>query len=382
VTLDKTSNFSPINTADGLNRLANVLRGESIVAVDTESNSLFAYRERVCLIQFSTLQDDYLVDPLALDDLSVLGPVFAEKRIEKVFHAAEYDLLCLNRDFGFECTNLFDTMLAARILGRNEIGLGSMLGAEFGVALDKRHQRANWGERPLPSRLLEYARMDTHYLIPLRQLLKAELVEHNLLPLAQEDFKHICNIPADNNGRTAPENRTADCWRVSGAHDLSPQRAAVLQELCHYRDQTAQAMDRPLFKVINDQTLLAIAAELPQNLDDLRNLPGMSPMQIRRHGHQLLRAVNRGLSSSPIYPPRTPRPDERYLARLDSLRNWRKEKARQLRTTSDVVLPRDLMFSLAESGPLSKAELARALDDFPWRLEHFGAEILNAISAS
>jgi ribonuclease D len=107
-----------------------------------------------------------LVDPLALDDLSALAPVFADERIEKVFHAAEYDLLCLKRDFDFECNNLFDTMLAARILGRDEIGLGSMLGAEFGLTLDKRQQRANWGERPLPSRLLEYARMDTHYLDP------------------------------------------------------------------------------------------------------------------------------------------------------------------------------------------------------------------------
>jgi ribonuclease D len=141
-------------------------------------------------------------------------------------------------------------------------------------------------------------------------------------------------------------------------------------------------MDRPLFKVINDQTLLAIAAELPQTLDELSKLPGMSPVQIRRHGHQLLRAVNRGLSSAPVHPPRSPRPDDRYLARLDSLRNGRKEKARQMGITSDVVLPRDLMFSLAERGPLSFEELARALDDFPWRLEHFGAEILNAISAS
>ena len=382
MTLDKTSNSSPIHSADELNRLANLLRGESILAVDTESNSLFAYRERVCLIQFSTLRDDFLVDPLALDDLSALAPVFADERIEKVFHAAEYDLLCLNRDFGIECKNLFDTMLAARILGRDEIGLGSMLGAEFGVSLDKRQQRANWGERPLSSRLLDYARMDTHYLIPLRNLLKAELVERNLLPLSQEDFNHTCNIPAAANGRNGPENRAADFWRVSGAHDLPPQQAAVLQELCRYRDQTAQAMDRPLFKVINDQTLLAIAVELPQNLDDLRVLPGMSPVQVRRHGHQLLRAVNRGLSSAPIYPPRFPRPDERYLARLEALRNWRKEKAKDLGITSDVVLPRDLMFSLAERGPLSFAELAQALDDFPWRLEHFGAEILNVIAAS
>jgi ribonuclease D len=365
-----------------LSHLVQALRDESIIAVDTESNSLYAYRERVCLIQFSTSQDDFLVDPLVLDDLSALAPIFADPRIEKVFHAAEYDLLCLNRDFDFQCANIFDTMLAARILGRNEIGLGSMLEAEFGITLDKRQQRANWGERPLSPRLLEYARMDTHFLIPLRHLIKAELAESNLLSLAEEDFIHSCNLPSGSNGRNASDNRTADCWRVSGAHDLPPQQVAVLQELCGYRDQAAHAMDRPLFKVINDRTLLAIAAELPQNLDDLRRLPGMSPVQIRRHGYHLLRAVGRGLSAAPIYPPRPPRPDERYLARLESLRNWRKVRAQQMEVTSDVVLPRDVMYFLAERDPRNFTELADALQDFPWRLAHFGTEILDTLLAS
>jgi ribonuclease D len=224
--------------------------------------------------------------------------------------------------------------------------------------------------------------MDTHYLIPLRHLIKAELVERNLLPLAEEDFNHTSQWVPGNNGRNNTDNRAADFWRVSGAHDLPPQNAAVLQELCRYRDQAAQSMDRPLFKVINDQTLLAIAAELPQNQDDLRRLPGMSPVQIRRHGNHLLRAVTRGLSAAPIYPPRPPRPDERYLARLESLRNWRKEKAQHMGVTSDVILPRDLMYTLAESGPRNPAELAHTLRDFPWRLEHFGAEILDAILSS
>lgn len=372
----------PITTANELSRLAETLQGEAIIAVDTESNSLYAYRERVCLIQFSTPQEDFLVDPLALDDISALAPVFADPQIEKVFHAAEYDLFCLNRDFGFTCANVFDTMLAARILGRNEVGLGAILEAEFGVSLDKRQQRANWGARPLPPSLLEYASMDTHYLIPLRQLIKAELVERGLLPLAEEDFNHVCKLPSVGNGRAVTDSRGSDCWRVSGAHDLYPQQAAVLQELCRYRDQVAQAMDRPLFKVINDQTLLAIAATLPRNLEELRRLPGMSPVQVHRHGQHLLRAVSRGLNSAPLYPPRVPRPDERYLARLESLRNWRKAAAQKIGVASDVVLPRDLMVALAESGPQNPQELAYVLRDFPWRMEHFGAEILDALLAS
>jgi ribonuclease D len=155
-----------------LKRLAGELSAEKVVAVDTESNSLYAYREQVCLIQFSTSTADYLVDSLSLDDLSPLTSFFADSHIEKVFHAAEYDLLCMRRDFGFDFANIFDTMIAADILGRESIGLGALLETEFDVRLEKRYQRANWGQRPLPQHLLSYAQLDTHYLITLRERLR------------------------------------------------------------------------------------------------------------------------------------------------------------------------------------------------------------------
>ena len=155
--------------------MARDLLSQAQVAVDTESNSLFAYREQVCLVQFSTAEKDYLLDSLALQDLRCLEPLFSSPAIEKVFHAAEYDLICLRRDFGFTFANLFDTMVAARILGRDGVGLGAMLEAEFGLHLDKRYQRANWGERPLKPALLAYARLDSHYLVALRQRLEPAL---------------------------------------------------------------------------------------------------------------------------------------------------------------------------------------------------------------
>src|SRR5512139_501768 len=164
-----------VETHSHLQRMVDALSQTPIIAVDTESNSLHAYREQVCLVQFSTPTTDYLVDPLALQDLSPLAPLFADPGIEKIFHAAEYDLLCLSRDFGFKFANLFDTMLAARILGRNMVGLGSLLESEFGILLDKRHQRADWGKRPLPEDQLSYARLDTHFLIPLRNHMRQEL---------------------------------------------------------------------------------------------------------------------------------------------------------------------------------------------------------------
>jgi len=174
-----------ITKAGDLQQLVDKLALESIIAVDTESNSLFAYQEQVCLIQFSTQQYDYLVDPLALDDISSLEPIFSSPEIEVIFHAAEYDLLCLKRDFGFTFTNLFDTMVAARTLGQEAVGLGSLLKAKFGVAVEKKYQRANWGQRPLPEDMLQYAQLDTHYLIALRDILKQELITNGRYALAE-----------------------------------------------------------------------------------------------------------------------------------------------------------------------------------------------------
>ena len=363
----------PITKPGGLKRLANILADQPILAVDTESNSLFAYREQVCLIQFSTPDADYLLDPLALGDLSALAPIFANPNIKKTFHAAEYDLICLKRDFGFTFSNLFDTMLAARILGRKQVGLGSILAAEFNIQADKRHQRANWGQRPLPGYLLDYASQDTHYLIPLCEKLEHQLEEKGLLPLAQEDFRRVCQVEAN------PDNGKNDCWRVNGVHQLSPQQAAVLQELCKYRDEIARQRNRPLFKVMGDNTLQAIASSLPASLDELKNLPGITTHQMDRHGKALLQAVQRGLQAKPVHPPRNVHPDARFLARVEALKQWRKQKARELEVESDIILPRDLLHQLATRNPHDMSSLSECLADVPWRRERYGEEILKVL---
>jgi ribonuclease D len=360
-----------------LQQMAEDLLQKSIVAVDTESNSLYAYREQVCLVQFSTTRTDYLVDPLILADLSPLADLFASPEIEKVFHAAEYDLICLKRDYGFEFNHLFDTMTAARILGREAVGLGSILEAEFGITLNKRYQRANWGQRPLPPDLLAYARLDTHYLIALRERLWQALEAQKLWPLAQEDFQRLRLV----NGHPL-EELSQTCWRIHGANDLAPQQAAVLQELCLYRERVARSMDRPVFKVINDQTLLDIARLCPGDLSQLSRIHGMNEGQIRRHGYRILDAVRRGLSSAPLYPPRQQRPNEAYLQRVEALRRWRRNAGEEMGVNSDIVLPRDLLFSLAEKYPQTRDELAVVMQETPWRLAHFGDQILDVIIRS
>src|SRR5690554_6217438 len=126
-----------VHTKQSLQKMVDELASQTRVAVDTESNSLHAFREQVCLLQFSTSKTDYLVDPLAIDDLSPLGPIFSNSNIEKIFHAAEYDLICLRRDFGFSFVNIFDTMQAARVLGYTAVGLDKLLAEKFGIRIDK-----------------------------------------------------------------------------------------------------------------------------------------------------------------------------------------------------------------------------------------------------
>jgi ribonuclease D len=313
--------------------------------------------------------------PAAAERPVALEAVFADAGIEKVFHAAEYDVMTLKRDFDFRFANIFDTMVAARVLGKKKVGLGSILESEFGVKPDKRYQRANWGQRPLPRDLLKYAQLDTHYLIPLRERLRAELKASDRWALAKEDFRRVCQVASFgfNNGRQD------GVWRIAGSYDLHPQTAAILHELAAYREQRAQVLDRPLFKVINDQTLLDIALVSPQDLNELSKIRGMSRGQIERHGEELLKAVKRGMKAEPIFPPRSPRPDGAYLERMERLRQWRKRTARRIGVESDVVLPRDLMNAIASQNPKGRPELAKILADVPWRLEEFGEELLQVV---
>jgi ribonuclease D len=356
-----------ITTLPDLRKLAERLGREKLVSVDTESNSLHAYKEQVCLLQFSTAKEDALVDPLVLEDLSPLGSVFSDAKTEKIFHAAEYDLIVLQRDYGFTFNNLFDTMIAARILGRKKVGLGNLLEEEFEIKLEKRFQRADWGQRPLTQPMLEYARLDTHHLIDLR--------EQDRWELAREDFDRLPSLI-----RTASnEPKEIDTWGIKGARDLKPQQAAMLQELARYREEKAEAADVPLFKVIGDSTLTAIAAAEAKTLADLKDIPGMTEGQIRRHGKGLLAAVARGASAEPLRRPKRLPYDEAYVERLDALRAWRKKAALEMEVESDIVLPRDIMEATARQNPSKLKELEPLMARVPWRLKNFGEHIVAAL---
>lgn len=364
-----------VSTVPALEALVARLRREPQVAVDTESNSLYVYYERVCLIQVSTREADFIIDPLALPHLAPLKALMADPAVEKVFHAAEYDLLGLKRDFNFELVNLFDTMLAARILGWPQFGLGPILEQHFNVRLDKRWQRADWGRRPLTPEQIEYAQLDTHYLLPLRDILYSELEATGRLEEAREEFARIAAVaPAlRRSANFDPEG----FWRISGAQGMNGREMAVLRELYLFREEQARAQNRPPFKIMGDRTLVKLAKAHPRRIEDLSTAGGLSPYQVRRYGRGLLEAIARGLEAPLPEPPRrNDRPDDAILARYDALREWRKRRAQERGVESDVILPREALWALARQAPATIDELAAINTLGPWRREMYGEEIL------
>jgi ribonuclease D len=363
-----------INTAQALSDAFNVLQNEPRIAVDTESNSLFAYREEVCLIQISIPSTDFLFDPFELHDLSELGTLFENPKQEKIFHASEYDLICLKRDFHFNFSNIFDTMIAARILGETQVGLGALLKNKFDIEIDKRYQRANWGVRPLSTAMLDYARLDTHFLFQLRDLLESELIAQGMFDLAKEDFLLACDAEA----RTVENNHGA-CWKIAGSNHMDARQAAILQELCQYRDEQAQKADLPHFKVLSNQILFDLSSAKPQSLDEMAAIPGCSEKVIKRHGAGLLRALSRGENSAPVTRQHSIRPDDAFIKRFESLKEWRKNKAKELKVESDVVLPKETMERIAAANPTKKTELRKIMQDTPVRYKKYGNLILKVI---
>ena len=360
-----------------LNTIAEEITRSDILAVDTESNSLYAYQEQVCLIQFSTREKDYLIDTLALDDLSVLGPIFQSDRILKVFHAAEYDLICLFRDYGFRFAYLFDTMIAARILGRSRVGYGALLEQHFDIKMNKKYQRADWGKRPLNPEMLEYARLDSHYLIELQEILRKELQEAGLWDLALEDFRRQTQGIED-----TTESSEDDFWKLRGAKDLSPEKAAVLKTLYQFREEQAAAQDRPPFKIISNQAIVEIAQICPKHKEELFILSTLSERLANRYKKQIMQAVRAGKQASPEYPPKHKRTKKVIIKRSDALREWRKVTGVELGLPSDVILPRDVLNRIAWAGPTDTRELQEQMFDVPYRFDRFGGEILKSIHSN
>ncbi|MEQ8672038.1 MAG: HRDC domain-containing protein [Aggregatilineales bacterium] len=362
-----------IKTTEDLKALAKTLSRESLLAIDTEANSMHAYQEQVCLVQISSRSADYIIDPLEVTDMSPLASLMASGDIEKIFHAAEYDVMIMKRDFGYEFCNIFDTMIAARIVGYEAFGLGSLLKHHLGVKADKSHQRDNWGLRPLAQGSLRYAQMDTHYLPTLRDILNEELKAGGHLPEAHETFRELESLPAANGRSFDPEGY----WKLGIPRTLKHTQMKILRELYLMRDEFARDRDRPSFKVIDNKVLVDIAENAPHTLRDLRKIHGMTNSQIRRYGNRIIDAVRNGeiadhLPTPPHHHPPAPEITERYIA----LHQWRKERAIKRGVESDIIVSKQTLWDLAYQVPESIEALSEIRGLGPWRLKTYGAELL------
>ncbi|MGH7591186.1 MAG: ribonuclease D, partial [Gemmatimonadales bacterium] len=259
----------------------------SLLALDTEAASFHRYSDAICLLQASTREVTAVIDPLAVPDLGGIGDLVADPTVEVVFHDADYDLRLLARDHGFRCTHLFDTRVAAQLLNEPAIGLAALLEKYLGVSVDKKFQRADWSRRPLAPGMLEYAAADTRHLPVLRDRMHDLLVAAGRWTWAVEEFERQASVHWE------PEDASLAFLRVKGAGKLRGRQLAVLREVYEWRDSTARTLDRAAFRVVNPDVLLAVALAEPRNIEQLKEITGISPGQAERYGAELLRAVAR-----------------------------------------------------------------------------------------
>lgn len=373
---DQLPPYCLVNNPAGWQHCLADLNQQPRLALDLEANSMYAYREQICLIQISTPSRDYIIDPLAKLDLSPLAQLIANPAIEKILHAAEYDLILLKQEHGWQLENLFDTHLAGRILGLKQVGLASMLKERYNVQLDKSHQRANWGQRPLTPSQLNYAQADTHYLFQLRDDLYQELNEAKRLGEAKQSFAKQCHVTPSKH-RFDPDK----FWSIPGVYDLPDYGQATLKSLYSYRNEQAVRRNMPPFKIFSDQTLLELARRTPLTINQLRYIQGMSGGQISRYGADILKIVEENLFA-PAPPRRRPprRPTAASNDCFAKLQNWRKERAQARGVESDVILSREAMWAIAKANPRTLTDLSQIQSLDSWRLESYGEEILQLLA--
>lgn len=352
------------------------LSAQPRIACDTESNSLHAYRGTTCLIQFSTPAEDLLIDPLAIADISALAPVFADPAIEIVFHAAEYDLICLKRDFDFDVHGVFDTMAAARVCGYQRIGLSHMLEDLLGVRHGKKHQTADWARRPLPASYRRYAQMDTHYLLRLRDALHAELSAADRLEEAREYFEDVTRFELKSEDFD-PEG----FWALCRPNELDRRQTAVMRELYILRDELAQSLDHPPNRLISNKTLLQLAKSQPRSHRQLNAVRGLPGWLVRQSGDEFIEAVKHGLASRVAYkpPPRETIPQP-IVDRYSALHSWRRETAAARGVESDVIISKDALWAIARRRPRSTDDLRGIRGLGPWRQRTYGAALVAVVN--
>lgn len=359
--------------------LAASLTRAPAVAIDTESNSFHRYPERVCLVQLFSGDRCYVIDPLAVHDMSPLGALLAAPKLEKIVHSADYDLRSLDREWGFRVRNLYDTSVAAHFVGLGQRGLGSAVEHYLGVTLDKgkRLQRADWSLRPLSEEALTYAANDVAYLPQLRDILAEKVEALGRTAWVQEECKRLEEVRY-----APPPPPELACLTMKGASALDGGGLAVLQRLARLREDEARLRGRPPFRVLSDETLVHLAAK---PAGDPREAPGVSEAVMHRLGGKLKQALRQGMAARPVdrrslLGPARPRPSTQEADRLKRLRAWRQEQAARLSLDPALVWPMASLERLARSPQALETEL-NSLEVRRWQAAQFGASLKVMLAA-
>ena len=370
-----------IDTTDAAARLADEIAGVREVAMDTEGASFHRFVDRVYLLQLSTRERSAIIDPLPIGTPEGIGRLVERPEVEVVFHDADYDLRLLHQDYGWVARNVFDTRIAAQLVGIRAFGLSALLERYFGVKLDKQHQRADWSRRPLTQGMLDYASQDTRWLLDLRDRLRDELVAKERLSWAREEFERLGAV------RWEPEEPGTAFMRMKGARDLNRRELAVLRELVAWRDSVARALDRSTFRVIGNEALFTIAREQPRKRAALSAVKGMPRGVLEQRGADILDAVERGLAVPDAELPRFPRAprwdrDPDFDDRVSRLRAVRERAAERLDLDPGVLCSRDRLEAIARKQPKDVDELRESGVLRDWQVEVLGDELLKALPGS
>lgn len=366
---------------DALRSFVGKLQKQSCVALDTEAASFHRHVDRIYLIQLSSDSETAIIDPLSIKNLKPLGRLLADSSVEVVFHDADYDLRVLDRDYGFRAKRLFDTRIAAQLLGEPAIGLGPLLAKYFGIRVDKKYQRADWSRRPLTPEMISYAATDTAYLLSLRSEFRKQLEARDRLSWAEEEFKRLESI------RWSPRSANGNGFlRLKGATSLPPKSLAVLQALYEWREKRAARLDLAPFRIVGNECLSVLARAAPETDADLQGLRGVPAASVRRYGTELLKAVRAGLRTpAKDYPKleKAPRPkiNRPAMERLERLKALRRRRAQELGIEIGVLCPNATLQAIARAAPTTATELRKIDDTKRWQVDAMGVpqviELLN-----
>jgi len=373
------ASFLYLDTVGGVERFTSEISATREIALDTEGASFHRFVDRIYLLQLSTREHHAVIDPLPIGVPSGLGALLEDPSVEVVFHDADYDLRLLQQDYGWSVRTIFDTRIAAQLLGYTAFGLAALLERFFEVKLDKKHQRADWSMRPLTEGMLDYAAQDTRHLLQLRDQLASELERMGRTAWAREEFSLLEGT------RWQDEAPGMSYLRLKGARDLSRRELAVLRELVPWRDAVAGSLDRATFRVLGNEQLLDIARTQPRTKEALGKVKGMPRAVLEQRGEELLDAVRRALAVPETELPKFPRAarwdrDSEFDARVSALKTARDAAAKRLQLDPGVLCSRDRLEAVARRNPATVDEVAEVNELRRWQVAELAEAFVEALA--